>query len=267
MPWKPRSEGEFPTLGWTALDWIEDMLATPDTGLGDYEPLIFTREQAEFTLRLYRLDPRTGRRVIHRAVLSRPRGWGKSPMLAALAAWEALGEPVFDGWDADGQPVGKPWVAVRTPLVQIGSVSEDATKQSWEPLLEMLRDGPVIDEYPGLEPLDTVVNLPKGWIYPTTASHRTIRGKRAVFAVMDQTESWLPSNRGVIRAQTMRANATKLGGCTVESPNAFIPGENSVAEESFGTWQAIKEGRQRTRSCCTTTAKRPVPRTWTTGSH
>jgi hypothetical protein len=110
MPWRPSEAGEWPTLGWAALDWIESYLATPDRA--DYEPLRLTREQAEFVLKLYRLNPVSGARVIHRAVLSRPRGWGKSPMLAALAAWEALGEPVFDGWDAQGQPVGRPWATI-----------------------------------------------------------------------------------------------------------------------------------------------------------
>jgi hypothetical protein len=33
-------------------------------------------------------------------------------------------------------------------------------------------------------------------------------------------------------ANTLRTNAAKIGGSTVESPNAFIPGEGSVAEHS-----------------------------------
>jgi hypothetical protein len=246
MPWRPSRQGEYPTLGWAAIDWVSEFLAAPDAP--DYEPLVLTREQAEFVLKLYRLDPHTGRRVIHRAVMSRPRGWGKSPMLAALAAWEALGDPVFDGWDADGKPVGKPWATIRTPLIQVGAVSEDQTKNSWDPLLEMLRGGPAVDEYPGLEVLDTVVNLPRGWIRQITSSATTVKGARACFAILDQTEEWKRSNGGIKLAQTMRDNATKLGGCTIESPNAFIPGEGSVAEESAAYWVGIREGRTRTAS-------------------
>jgi len=59
--------------------------------------------------------------------------------------------------------VGRPWSTVRTPLVQIAAVSETQTKNTWAPLLEMLQ-GPVLDEYSGLEPLDTFVNLPRGRI-------------------------------------------------------------------------------------------------------
>jgi hypothetical protein len=50
---------------------------------------------------------------------------------------------VPDGWDAAGQPVGKPWSTMLTPLVHIAAVSEEQTNNTWQPLLEMLREGPV----------------------------------------------------------------------------------------------------------------------------
>jgi hypothetical protein len=167
-------------------------------------------------------------------------------MLAAMAAFEALGPAVPAGWDAEGQPVGQPWSDFRTPLVQITAVSEEQTANTWAPLLEML-DGPVIDAYPGLEPLGTFVNLPRGRIEPRTAAARTVKGSRAIFAVLDQTEEWVPSNGGVKLANTLRTNAAKIGGSTVESPNAFIPGEGSVAEHSAAYAQSMVEGRALTR--------------------
>lgn len=240
MPWKPSEPGEVPTLGYQVLDWIAENLAAPDRAV--YEPFVLYREQAEFVLRFYELDPRTGRRRRRRAVISRPRGWGKSPLLAALACAEALGPVVPDGWDAAGQPVGKPWVEVRTPLVQVAAVSEPQTKNTWTPLLEML-DGPAVDNYPGLEPLDTFVNLPRGRMEPITSSARTVKGNKPVFAVLDQTEEWVPSNGGPRLAETMRINAAKIGGSTIESPNAFVPGEGSVAELSAEFAELIRSGR------------------------
>ncbi|MCX5598447.1 terminase [Streptomyces phaeochromogenes] len=242
MPWIPPEPGAVPTLGYGVIDWISEMLAAPDRG--EYEPFLLYPEQEDFVLRYYELNPRTGKRRFRRGVISRPRGWGKSPFLAALAIVEALGPVVPDGWDAEGQPVGKPWSEVRTPLVQIAAVSETQTKNTWTPLLEMLQ-GPVIDEYPGLEPLDTFVNLPRGRIEPITSSARTVKGNKPVFAVLDQTEEWVRSNRGNRLAETMRINAAKIGGTTIESPNAFIPGEGSVAEESAAFWAKIREGRAR----------------------
>ena len=242
MPWVPSEPGEVPTLGYQVLDWIAENLAAPDRA--GYEPFVLYPEQALFVLRFYELDPRSGRRKFRRGVISRPRGWGKSPFLAALACAEALADVVPAGWDANGQPVGRPWVDVRTPLVQIAAVSETQTKNTWQPLLEML-DGPVIDNYPGLEPFDTFVNLPRGRIEPITSSARTVKGNKPVFAVLDQTEEWVPSNGGPRLAETIRINAAKVGGSSVESPNAFVPGDRSVAEASAEFWDAIRSGRAR----------------------
>lgn len=239
MPWKPSKPGEVPTLGFEVIDWITENLAAPDRA--EYEPFVLYPEQEDFVLRFYELDPKTGKRRRRRGVISRPRGWGKSPFLAALAIAEALAPVVPDGWDADGWPVGKPWATVRTPLVQILAVSEAQTANTWAPLLEMLQ-GPVIDTYPGLEPLDTFVNLPRGRIQPITSSARTIKGNRPVFAVLDQTEEWVASNGGLNLFQKVKNNTAKIGGSFVESPNAFIPGEGSVAENSAAYWAKIQEG-------------------------
>lgn len=243
MPWRPSEPGEWPTLGWWALDWLSEHLAAPDRA--SYEPFIPTPEQARFILAFYRLDPVTCRRRIRRGVISRAKGWGKSPLLAGLACLEALADVVPDGWDAAGQPVGRPWSSVRTPWVQLAAVSEDQTRNAWAPLLEMLREGSACDDFPGLEPLDTFVNLPKGRIEFVTSAATSREGNRPVFAVLDQTEEWRPSNGGVKLAATIRRNLGKTGGASIESPNAFLPGAGSVAEESAAYWAKIQEGRAR----------------------
>jgi hypothetical protein len=242
VPWKPPEPGAVPTLGYDVIDWIAEYLAAPDRG--EYEPFILYSEQEDFVLRFYELNPLTGKRRFRRGVISRPRGWGKSPFLAAILCVEGLGPVVPAGWNADGQPVGMPWSEVRTPLVQVAAVSETQTKNTWSPLLEMLT-GPVIDAYPGLEPMETFVNLPRGRIEPITSSARTVKGNRAVFAALDQTEEWVPSNGGINLFGKMKNNAAKIGGSFIESPNAFTPGEGSVAEESAAFWDAIRSGRAR----------------------
>lgn len=151
MPWVPSFEGERPTLGYLALDWIEENLVVPD-GPSAGDPLVFSDEQAQFVLEFYEVDPGftgppiVGRsmvagRIVRRAVLSRPKGWGKSPLVAAVCLFEALGPAVMDGWDADGQPVGREWHSLGfMPKVQIVAVTED------QPLA-----------------LDTPVWTPNGW--------------------------------------------------------------------------------------------------------
>ena len=124
MPWAPQYEGDFPTLGWQVADQMSAYLARPDAGDDDiFEPFIPTLEQQEYLNELYRVDPVTCRRIVHRSALVRPRGWGKSPFVAAIMIAEAIFEVVPDGWDAEGQPVGKPWSKVRTPYVSIAAVS------------------------------------------------------------------------------------------------------------------------------------------------
>lgn len=241
MPWKPTVENEIPTLGWIAIAWMKAYLATPDAT--EYSPFIPYVEQEDFILRWYALHP-DGTRRFHRGVLGRPRGWGKSPLLAALACVEALAPVYFDGWDANGQPVGRPWASVRKPWVHLAAVSDDQTRNTWEPLLDMLGpDAPVHDDY-AIDVMETFVTLPKrGRMMAVTSAARTVKGARAHFAVLDQTEEWVPSNGGPKLARTMRTNAAKVGGTTLESPNAYTPGEDSVAEASANYWEDIKLGR------------------------
>jgi hypothetical protein len=96
------------------------------------------------------------------------------------------------GWDANGRPVARPWSDLRTPWVQFMAVSEDQTRNAWAPLLEMLRNGPACDLYPGLDPMDTFVALPSGRIEATTAAATSREGNRPICGLLDQTESWLP---------------------------------------------------------------------------
>jgi hypothetical protein len=258
MPWRPSEPGERPTLGWLVLDWISENLIVQD-GPAAGEPLTFTSEQAKFILELYEVDPAfdgspiRGRamvnaRLVRRAVLSRPKGWGKSPLVAALCLAEALAPVVLDGWDVDGQPVGREWNTLGfKPKVQIVAVSEDQTANTWDPCLEMARNGPVYDNYP-IDPMETFINVPRGRIEAVTSSGTSREGFRPVFSAMDQTESWTSSNGGIKLAATIRRNLGKVNGCSVETPNAFEPGVKSVAENSFAAVGAQSEGRTRLKT-------------------
>lgn len=242
-------------MGFQILDWIAEYLIVPDGPLAG-EPLLLTEEQALFVLQLYTIDPkfdgnpvrgaalRNGRRV-RRAILSRPKGWGKSPLLAALALAEALADVVPDGWDANGEPVGRAWTSLGFKAkVQLVAVSEDQTANTWDPLLDMARGGPVRDAY-DIDPMQTFVAVPRGAIEYVTASGTSREGFRPVFSVLDQTESWTPTNGGLKLAATIRRNLAKVNGCSVESPNAFLPGEDSVAEKSHEAWKLQVEGKLR----------------------
>ena len=240
MPFKPDFDGEQPSLGWIALDWITEYLAQPDCP--DYRPLTLTPDQAQFILNYYRLNPVTGKRAVRRAVFSRPKKYGKSPMMGAIGAFEALGPAVPDGWDADGRPVGMPWSEVRTPLVQFAAVNEKQTRNSYASMLEMLRDGPAMDEY-AIDPMETFVALPRGRIEFMTAGGPSKEGERPVWCALDQTESWTRTNGGVGLAAVIRRNLGPLGGSSIETPNAYRPGSGSVAEHTFDYASMIAAGK------------------------
>ena len=251
MPFKPQFPGEVPTLGFYVLDWMEANLAEPDSV--EYKPFRATREQADFILRFYEIDPIRGSRVQRRAVVSRPRGWGKSPFVAAIAIAESLADVAFDGWDANGQPVGRPWISLKTPMVALAASTEDQVQNSWLPLLEMLDPDlspPVFENYPGLTVMQSFVALPqRGRIFPITTSGSSAKGMRTILTIADQTEAWTAANGGHKFMRVLLDNATKRGGALIETPNAYTPGEDSVAEKSAESYFAIAEGRSRSVKC------------------
>ena len=69
------------TMGWAAISWIEHYLVH---GPGDVQgqPIELDDEFAAFILKAYRLDPKTGERVVRRAFLSRSKGRSKSGVAA-----------------------------------------------------------------------------------------------------------------------------------------------------------------------------------------
>ena len=131
MSWRgPEHPDDFPSLGWSLLEWWHEFLPSPRDPSA---PLVFPDEHALQLVEWYRLDPRTGKLVHRRGYSRRAKGYGKSPKEAAKAIAEFAGPVRFAGWDAAGEPVGRPWGTAGDPLpwVQIGAVSEDQTDNTW----------------------------------------------------------------------------------------------------------------------------------------
>jgi hypothetical protein len=230
----------FPTLGYAVLDLGEAVCVIPDREEAG-EPFLTTGEQGLIVLHHYRVDPRTERdaRGLWRlpffnsrgSQVTKPQKWGKAPLSALVVCVEAHpdGPVLFDGWDASGQPVGRPWPA---PHIQITACSEDQSDNVWRALQPMIELGPLANVFPdtGL----TRINLPSGGlIEPVTASAVSRLGQRIHLSVQDQTESWLASNGGHKLRDSQRRGLAGTGGRFFETPNAWAPGENSVAQQTF----------------------------------
>jgi len=78
------------TMGWAAISWIEHYLVH---GPGDVQGQLIELDDefAAFILKAYRLDPKTGERVVRRAFLSRSKGRSKSGVAAMIECFEVIG--------------------------------------------------------------------------------------------------------------------------------------------------------------------------------
>lgn len=231
------------SLGYDICDWITEYLPLP----GDpSRPFELTDEQAQFVVRLLEVDAR-GRFVHRHGLLMEPKGWGKSPLDAALADAFFAGPVVFDGFGADGRPIGRPWGTggSKRPWVQIAAVSQDQAASNvfvlaWEMLA--VNDGRAATAL-GIDAGKTRLYLkdqPGAKLESVSSSRGSRSGQRVTFAVLDETDLWTPQSGGEKLARTIRANIAKTGGLSMESANAFELGARSVAEQ---TYRAREDGQ------------------------
>lgn len=233
------NSGRVKTLGWDILGWGTAMLAQPDEiGGTKGDQWTYTREQALFILRFYAVDGQ-GKFLYRRAVLERVKGWGKSPLLAAICCSEMIGPVRFDGWDSDGEPVGK---QAGSPLVQIAAISDSQADNTMTCVGAMLAEGEAANNYDLDIMMSKVTSPGNRKIEKVTASPRGREGNRATFIVMDETHLWVPAEHGPQLAEALRRNAAKMNARSIETTNAHVPGEESVAEKSYNAWLMMSRG-------------------------
>ena len=239
MPWRgPEVEGEFPSLGFLAADWIEATLRLPD-GPAAGDPFRLYDEQLTHLLHKYRLDPAATAadgndafRYGANSMLVRGQKWGKDPLLAAVDLFHAYGPCDFAGWDAAGEPVGKP---APTPWVAVAASNDEQTTNTWLPLLAMLRSSDLVD-LPGNEVFDTFVKLPCG--NPIEALTTTAWGRLGGrFTHVSITESGIligsGPRGGLTFARTLKRNVGGMNGSWTSATNTWDPTEHSDAQETY----------------------------------
>lgn len=244
MAWKPLFDGHVCSLGYEVLDWIHAYCAH---GPGDVqgEPLDYDDEIREFIIDCYRLDPATGRRLVHEAILSRPKGRAKSEIAGMVVVAEALGPVRFDGWDADGQPVGRP---VRSPLIKCLATEESQAGNTFENAAFILGEwGP--DQHPdvfagvgGVRRYQSAsaVYLPGGGeVRASTSGSASKDGGKETFVVPDETHLYvLPELRSMYATVMRNLGKRKLADpWALQTTTAYRPGENSIAEQKLTAWR------------------------------
>ena len=155
-----------------------------------------------------------------------------------------MGPCRFGGWNPDGSPRAVPHNAA---WVQVCAVSKDQTRNTMR-LFPGMFSQRAISEY-GIDIGKEVIHSQRnGVIEAVTSSPRALEGGRATFVVQNETHHWIASNGGHDMAQVIAGNVGKSrggGARTMEITNAPLPGENSVAEQTWHTWSKIQEGKQR----------------------
>lgn len=238
--WERGEDGRFVlpehTLGWEIARWCSDYLEP----LGaDQEVFEFTLEQLRIVLWWYAVDDEGKFIYRRRGVLQRIKGWGKDPLLAVLCLVEAFGPSRFAGWGSDGEPVGR-----RCPqaLVQIFALKQEQTSNTFD-MFHVL----VGDRLRAKYGVDVRLQIVRGCnntarIEVKTSSFRSTEGNRCTFALLNETQHWLPQNNGQQLKNTVEGNTTKMKARYLAITNAYKPGEGSVAENDREAFMRALEG-------------------------
>lgn len=251
------------SLGWLGVAWMEYFTVH---GPGDVQGMA-VRHGDEFTgfiADCYALND-AGRLLYDSAFLSRPKGTDKSGLGSRFALFEALGPCRFGGWAQGGEVYEDPWDLgfsytyeqgepmgrpVRVPYIRIMATEESQTGNVYDTIHFNLTDeSSPLSFVPGVDAGLTRTNLPDGGeVTPSTASSASKDGGKETFVVFDESHLYnLPDLRQMYRTVTRNLRKRKkiAGTWFLETTTMFAPGQDSVAESTFRTAEAIKEGRTR----------------------
>ncbi|MGW0900412.1 terminase, partial [Streptomyces goshikiensis] len=226
------------TLGWQIAGWCAEYLDGEGSTDDRRVPWKFTREQLRFLLWWYALDEEA-EFVYRTGVLQRLKGWGKDPLLAVISLVEFVGPSRFSHWDENGEPVAKPHPQA---WVQVTAVSQEQTTNTMG-YLPVLMSEKLISTY-GIKMGAELIRADRGRkrLQAVTSSYRAIEGKRTTFTLLNETHHWILGNGGHKMYETIDGNATKMDSRYLSITNAFMPGEDSVAERMREAYEKVRAG-------------------------
>lgn len=252
LPW-PEDPYSVISIGQEVVDWVEGRHEENPWGLTHHlngGPWRYTRGQVRFIHLWYAIDPASNPdrpRWLYRSGVKRgAKGTGKDPLLASLAIAELCG-PTRPAWNRElGRWVGEPH---RLALVQIAANSEGQAKDPLRVANAMV--GREMAEHFGFDKGIQRTQLEEGSrIEVLTRSEASSEGDPATAIFLNESHHMTESSGGQSLAGVARRNVGKSpGGLArlLEFTNTHMPGENSVAEDSYEAWQAQVAGRTRRR--------------------
>ncbi|WP_263729971.1 phage terminase family protein [Cellulomonas sp. SG140] len=242
--WRKKPDGSWDlpeyTLGWEIAGWCAEFLHGPD-GQGRWQ---FTPEQLRFVLWWYALNER-GEFIYSSGVMQRLKGHGKDPLAAVLCLVELVGPSRFDHWELDKKTGAKRPVGKRNPAawVQIAAVNQSQTRNTATLFPSIMSDHfkATYDVRSGAE--ITYAMGSRVRLEAVTSSFRALEGGRSSFILLNETHHWVAGNNGTQMYDTIVNNATKMDGRYLAITNAYLPGEDSVAERWREAYDKTVEGK------------------------
>src|SRR5690606_23646792 len=116
-------------------------------------------------------------------------------------------------------------------LVQIAAVSQEQTSNTGD-MFPVLMSDHMIKTF-GIKTGIEMTRAHNGRckLQLITSNYRALEGKRSTFVVLNETHHWVKGNGGKKMYETIDGNTTKMDGRYLSITNAFLPGEESVAED------------------------------------
>lgn len=229
------------TLGFGVIKWMTDNLTITD-GDDAGQPFRVTQRQARFLLWWYAVDE-DGAWLYGKAVRRLAKGSGKSPFAAAQALAEMMGPVRVDYFDPDvpGGVVGK---RVPNANLQLVATSLEQTANTMDSARQMTAQGSTLYKKHKLTVGKTQIESLTEQIQlkVKASSVGSLEGPRTTFAVADETEHWTAGQNGAGLMRVLSRNLAKGGNRLLETSNAWEPGDESAAEQSFEIWCAQQEG-------------------------
>lgn len=244
------------TLGWHAIAWAEaaDWQGFPGipegwrglvqpNGPRARKPFRFTARQRRFLLWFYALDADAQQWVYTKAVRQLAKGSGKSPFAAVWALIEMLAKVRLATF-RDTAPGGCEGRDVDMSLVQLAATAESQTKNTMRMVRAFAPKGSHVVNFYHLDPgLTRYYGLGERTLEVITSSVGAAEGAESSAVVADETEHWVPANKGPTLAATLDDNLAKSGARSLSTCNAWSPGSECVAETDREAWLLQEEGR------------------------
>ena len=222
------------TIGRIVIAWITRNLRHKG------EPFKLTGEQARFIMWFYAVNE-SGGWLNRKAIMFRSKGWGKDPLAAALCAVEFIGPCRFDGYDSQGRIRAK---EEQDAWVQLLAVTLKQNKNTMLILKSMFSEE--LKQRYGLEFNAWDIKALGGtrFIECIPSSANALEGNRVTFAICNETQHWVQSNRGHYLWEILTGNVSKVQNSHMLSiTNTYNPALDSIAQQQFETCEKFADGK------------------------